>query len=74
MDRETVSVMRSYPNYIPLPAAYVDRLAKKIELLNFQRLYGAFWDMEIESDAKSKVAYSLQRYMKWIIQEDDPEI
>lgn len=58
-----VSFMRSYPNLIPLPARAVESLAARVAGLNFDRLYGGWWDKVIASDAKNAVARSAERYI-----------
>ncbi len=40
-DRRWVSFMRSYPNYIPLPATAVRRIVKAVEPFEFDDIYGA---------------------------------
>lgn len=62
-DRDWVSFMWSYPNLIPLPAAEIQRLRGVVESLTFDRLYGAWWDRVIASDAKTKVLRSADRYL-----------
>ncbi|KAJ7534513.1 hypothetical protein O6H91_13G097400 [Diphasiastrum complanatum] len=66
MDNATISIMRSYPNYIPLSASHAQRIGAKLNVWEFDRIYGAFLDREIETGAKSKVSFSLQRYIKWL--------
>jgi hypothetical protein len=61
-DRNWVSFMWSYPNLIPLPANEVRAIAARLEGLEFDRLYGAWWRSIIETDAKNKVARSATRY------------
>jgi len=72
-DRKFVSFMYSYPNYIPLPAASVQRVVRAVETYPFERIYGAWWDRVIEADAKAVVARSLARYLKAIGQPPPPE-
>jgi len=62
-DRDWVSFMWSYPNLIPLPAAEVERIAAHAAEVEFDRLYGAWWDSAVEQDAKAKVARSAARYV-----------
>lgn len=62
-DRDWVSFMWSYPNFIPLPAAEVARIRNIVEPLTFDRLYGAWWDRVVVSDAKTKVLRSADRYL-----------
>jgi glyoxylase-like metal-dependent hydrolase (beta-lactamase superfamily II) len=73
LDRTTVSVMRSYPNYIPLSASHVRRIAARLEPWAFERVYGGFWNYEVMKDGKARVEYSLQRYIKWLT-DDDPDV
>ncbi|XP_024515545.1 uncharacterized protein LOC9640785 isoform X2 [Selaginella moellendorffii] len=70
MDNKTVSIMRSYPNYIPLSSSHAKRIGQVIEPWDFERLYGAFQDREIEENAKSCVVFSLQRYIDWLSLDD----
>jgi hypothetical protein len=63
MDRRHVSFMYSYPNYTPLNAAAVRRIADAIAPLAFDRIYGAWWGRNIERDAKVAFDASVARYM-----------
>jgi len=65
-DRQHVSFMRSYPNFIPLPATIVDRIVERVMPLRFDRIYGHFFDLEIEADAKRIVQRSAKRYKRAI--------
>jgi hypothetical protein len=65
-DRKHVSFMYSYPNFIPLPASVVDRIVEVVMPLGFDRIYGHFFDLEIESDAKRVIERSAERYKKAI--------
>jgi hypothetical protein len=65
-DRKHVSFMYSYPNYIPLGASAIDRIVKAVEPFEYDRVYGAFWDMVIERDGKAAVKCSADRYL-WAI-------
>jgi hypothetical protein len=62
-DHDWVSFMWSYPNLIPLPAREVNEIAARIAQLEFDRLYGAWWDSTIEDGAKGVVARSAARYV-----------
>jgi hypothetical protein len=42
MDRATVSVMRSYPNLIPVNAATITLIETMLAPLVYDRIYGAF--------------------------------
>jgi hypothetical protein len=63
MDRRSVSFMYSYPNYIPLNAQAVRRIADIVEPLAFDRIYGAWWDRNIATDAKAAFNASVRRYL-----------
>jgi hypothetical protein len=65
-DRKHLSFMRSYPNLIPLPAHTVRHMDVLMQRFAFDRIYGAWWDREIPSDAKAAVATSVERYLRWI--------
>ncbi len=62
-DRRWVSFMRSYPNYIPLPASAVERIVDAVEPFAFERIYGAWPGFEIRADAKNAVRRSAERYI-----------
>ena len=63
MDRRHVSFMYSYPNYIPLNAVAVRRIADVIAPLAFDRIYGAWWGRNIASGAKAAFDASVRRYL-----------
>ncbi|PAY10802.1 MBL fold metallo-hydrolase [Bradyrhizobium sp. UFLA03-84] len=63
MDRRSVSFMYSYPNYIPLNASAVRRIAQVVAPLAFERIYGAWWGKNIASDAKAAFDRSVERYI-----------
>jgi hypothetical protein len=65
-DRKHVSFMRSYPNYVPLSAAAVERIVQAVEPFEYERVYGAFWDTVIDRDGKAAVARSAERYLRAI--------
>ncbi len=65
-DRRFVSVMRSYPNLIPLPRAEIERVVAAVRPLAFDRIYGGWWDSVVASGAKEAVERSAQRYLRWI--------
>ena len=65
-DRKHVSFMESYPNYIPLPASAIERIIKSVEPFEYERVYGAFWDMVIERGGKAVVQRSAERYLRAI--------
>ena len=65
-DNRCVSFMRSFPNMLPLPATEVARIARIVDGLRFDRIYGAFWDREVTRDARQRVKESADRYVAWI--------
>jgi hypothetical protein len=63
-DRRWLSFMYSFPNYIPLPASEIGRIASALEPFAFDRIYGAWWDRNVASDAKAAFRRSAERYKK----------
>lgn len=61
--RRHVSFMYSYPNYIPLNAAAVRRIAKALEPFQFNHIYGAWWNQNVIGDAKAAFDISVARYL-----------
>ena len=66
MDRAHVSFMYSYPNYIPLGGAAVRRIAAALAPFAFDRIYGAFRDRNIVSEARAAFDASVARHLKAI--------
>jgi hypothetical protein len=62
--RSWVSFMRSYPNELPLSENLIRQIGRCQASLEFDRIYGAFWDEMIVRDAKQSVEKSLDRYLK----------
>ncbi len=62
-DRRYVSFMYSYPNQIPLPVETIRRIADAVEMYEYDRIHGAWWDLAVWSDAKNAVARSAARYI-----------
>ncbi len=65
-DRQYVSFMYSYPNYIPLSAQSVDAIVQKVAPLAFDRMYSHFSGLVISQGAKDVVQQSVERYKKAI--------
>jgi glyoxylase-like metal-dependent hydrolase (beta-lactamase superfamily II) len=65
-DRRWVSFMRSYPNYIPLSADKVRQIVAAVEPFEFDRVYGAFYPLQVEEDGKKAVRRSAERYIRAI--------
>lgn len=63
-DRKHVSFMYSYPNFIPLSAAEIERIVAAVAPYRFDRVYGAFWDTLILSDGEAAVRRSAERYLR----------
>jgi glyoxylase-like metal-dependent hydrolase (beta-lactamase superfamily II) len=63
-DRRYVSFMYSFPNYLPLSAASVRRVAAAVEPFAFDRIYGAWWNRVVAAGAKAAVARSVDRYIR----------
>lgn len=72
MDRRFVSFMRSYPNLLPLSRPAVEAIVRAVAPFPYDRLYGAWWDRHIESDARAAVDRSLARYIA-AIERPDPD-
>jgi hypothetical protein len=62
-DRRYVSFMYSYPNLIPLPGHIVARMARRVDELRFDRIYGAWWGRVVERDGRAAVRRSAERYL-----------
>jgi hypothetical protein len=65
-DRKHVSFMYSYPNYVPLSTAAVNRIVQAVTPFEYGSVYGAFWDTAILQDGKAAVARSAERYRRAI--------
>jgi hypothetical protein len=63
-DKSTVSFMWSYPNLIPLPGREIQRIGDALEPWEFDRIYGAWWDRMIRSDAKDAVHRGVRVYQR----------
>ena len=65
-DRRYVTFMYSYPNSIPLPAPAIRRIEQAVAPFAYDRLYSAWFDRVVTTDAKAAVARSAERYIKAI--------
>jgi glyoxylase-like metal-dependent hydrolase (beta-lactamase superfamily II) len=65
-DTRYLSFMYSYPNYLPLSAAAVERIASAVEPFAFDRIYGGWFDKVMSSDAQAAVTRSAERYIRAI--------
>jgi hypothetical protein len=66
MDRQWVSFMYSYPNFIPLSAAVVREIARRLSEYRFDRIYGAVEGWIVPSGAEEVVKKSAERYLRAI--------
>jgi hypothetical protein len=62
-DRRWAAFLYSYPNRIPLPAAEVAEIGRRIDGLAFDRVYGAWPGDDISADARAAVLRSVERYL-----------
>lgn len=62
-DTRWVSFMRSYPNLIPLPGSKVREITERVRPYDFDRIYGAWWGLNVLTDAKAAVQRSAERYL-----------
>jgi glyoxylase-like metal-dependent hydrolase (beta-lactamase superfamily II) len=63
-----VSFMRSYPMLLPLSEALLAGLLAAIGDLGYDRIYGAWWESVIDSNAKQVVSESTELYRTWLRQ------
>jgi glyoxylase-like metal-dependent hydrolase (beta-lactamase superfamily II) len=71
-DRRYVSFMRSYPNLIPLPGAEVERIVARLDPVEFDRIYGGWWDRDVAEGAAEAVRASARRYAAWLDRMQSP--
>jgi hypothetical protein len=64
-DRKSTTLMRSYPNRIPMSAAVTERVTVAIEALAFDRMYDNFGHT-IDTDARAVLRRSADRYIGWV--------
>lgn len=62
-DLRHVSFLRSYSNYLPLGRASVERIARMLEPVAYERIYGGWWHSVVMHDAKAVLANSAARYI-----------
>ena len=65
-DRRHVSFMYSFPNYIPLNAKAVRRIAAAVEPFAFDAIYGAWTGLNVKGGGKAAFAASVARYVRAI--------
>lgn len=61
-DGRWATFMYSYPNFIPLPASTVQRMAKRMKEIEFECLYDAFHRI-MEKEANERIQNSADRYV-----------
>jgi hypothetical protein len=62
-DRKFLTFMRSYPNFIPLSAREVEKIAAALAPFAFETIYGHYFDRVIATGAKQVIAASVERYL-----------
>jgi hypothetical protein len=62
-DRKWLSFMRSYPNFIPLPAKDVEHIGRAMAPFEYDTIYGHYFDRVITPDARSVLDKSVERYL-----------
>jgi hypothetical protein len=62
-DRRHLSFMWSFPNWVPLPGAEVARIGARLAALDFEAIFGGWWDRVIAEGGKAAVARSVARYL-----------
>jgi len=63
MDNRHVGFMRSFPNYIPLSARAVRRIAEAVAPYRFHAIHGAWWGRSIAIGADAALRRSVERYI-----------
>jgi glyoxylase-like metal-dependent hydrolase (beta-lactamase superfamily II) len=63
MDRASVSFMHSFPNYIPLDAKAVRRIASLLAPYRFETIYGAFANRNVATQGRAAFDRSVARYL-----------
>ena len=69
-DRDWVSFMYSYPNFIPERPRTVRRALRLLEPYDFDRVYGAWWRKIVYTDGKDAVRRSADRYLEYALDDE----
>ena len=69
-DRRWVSFMYSYPNLIPERPSVVREAMRRLEPFSFERIYGAWWNKIVRSDAEGALRRSAERYLRFSTESD----
>lgn len=65
-DRRWVSFMHSYPNLIPERPSVVRAAVRLLDPYAFEKVYGAWWGMVVDSDGANAVRRSAERYLSFV--------
>jgi phenylpropionate dioxygenase-like ring-hydroxylating dioxygenase large terminal subunit len=65
-DRRHVSLMYSYPNYIPLSGQVAGTIVEKVTPLKSDRMFSHFPGLVLSKDAQATIHRSIDRYKKAI--------
>jgi len=65
-DRQHVSFMYSYPNFIPLDAGTVRHVVAALEPFRFKKVYGGWFGLVVEEDGEAAIKRSAERYLKYL--------
>lgn len=71
-DGRWVSFMRSFPNYIPLSPAAVDRLVERLAPYAFDRTYTSFGS-SVDAGAQAVIRRSARRHIAWVRGDHDTD-
>jgi hypothetical protein len=63
-DRRYVSFMYSYPNFVPVSAATVCDIVRRLEPYAFSKLHGAWPKFAVVGDPKEVLRRSAERYLR----------
>lgn len=61
-NKKHISVMYSYPNFIPLPVTEVHRILTRVQGININEMYGAFDYQNLTEKVKEVLSTSLEKY------------
>jgi hypothetical protein len=66
-DRDWVSFMYSYPNFIPERPRTIRRALRILEPFGFSRVYGGWWNRIVDTDGKAAIQRSADRYLDFAL-------
>jgi hypothetical protein len=67
MDRDWVSFMYSYPNFIPERPSVIRRALRLLAPFDFDRVYGSFWGRIVDTDGSAAVRRSAECYLSFAL-------